>query len=84
MGYRMEQIYQTFPLAMAGEGERVKIISITGGRKMQKRLLSMGIQVNDIVQVVQRQQKGAVLISRENDRYGLGGGMAFKIMVAKV
>jgi Fe2+ transport system protein FeoA len=43
----------------------------------------MGIQVNDVFEVVQRHNKGAVLISREDHRYALGGGMALKIHVIK-
>jgi Fe2+ transport system protein FeoA len=73
----------SFPLAMVGEGERVRLVSVRRGRKLQERLLSIGIQVNDVVEVLQRHQKGAVLISKENNRYALGGGMALKINVIK-
>ncbi len=72
---------QSFPLAMASEGESVRIIMIHGGRKIQERLLSMGINIEDEIEVVQRQKKGAVLISKEGNRYALGGGMAQKIQV---
>ena len=73
----------SFPLAMAGEGETVRIVSVRRGRKIQERLLSMGIQVDDVIEVMQRHNKGAVLISKENNRYALGGGMALKIHVIK-
>lgn len=66
---------------MASEGESVRIIMIRGGRKIQERLLSMGINIEDEIEVVQRQKKGAVLISKEGNRYALGGGMAQKIQV---
>lgn len=72
---------QSCPLAMASEGESVRIIMIRGGRKIQERLLSMGINIEDEIEVVQRQKKGAVLISKEGNRYALGGGMAQKIQV---
>ena len=78
------QSVQSFPLAMAGEGENVRIVHIRGGRKIQERLLSMGINLEDEIMVVQRQTKGAVLISKEGNRYALGGGMAQKISVTKV
>ena len=78
------QSVQSFPLAMAGEGETVRIVFIRGGRKIQERLLSMGINIDDEIEVVQRQEKGAVLISKEGNRYALGGGMAQKIQVIKV
>lgn len=73
----------SFPLAMAGDGETVRIVSIHRGRKIQEKLRSMGIQVDDVIKVVQCRDKGAVLISKENNRYALGGGMALKINVIK-
>ena len=73
----------SFPLAMAGQGETVRIVSVRRGRNLQERLLSMGIQVDDVIEVVHRRNKGAVLISKENNRYALGGGMALKIHVIK-
>lgn len=74
----------SFPLAMAGEGERVQIATISGGSRLQERLLGMGIRVEDTIEVVQRREQGAVLITKENTRYALGGGMAYKIYVMKV
>ncbi|WP_155318005.1 FeoA family protein [Desulfosarcina alkanivorans] len=73
----------SFPLAMAGDGEMVRIVSFRHGRNFQERLLSMGIQLDDVVKVQQRRDKGAVVISKENTRYALGGGMALKIHVIK-
>lgn len=72
-----------FPLALASEGETVRILSVRRGRNIQERLLSMGIQVNDIVKVVHRQGHGSVLVAKGADRYALGGGMAHKIQVIK-
>jgi len=43
----------------------------------------MGIQVDDVVMVVQRREQGTVVISKANTRYALGGGMALKIFVTK-
>jgi Fe2+ transport system protein FeoA len=72
-----------FPLALADEGETVRVISVRRGHNIQERLLSMGIQVNDIVEVVRRQGHGSVLISKGNCRYAFGGGMALKIQVIR-
>jgi len=69
---------------MAGDGEFVRITMIRGGCKMQERLLSMGISVEDEIEIVQRRDIGAVLISKAGNRYALGGGMAQKIQVRKV
>ncbi|MFT5702482.1 MAG: ferrous iron transport protein A [Desulforhopalus sp.] len=73
----------SFPLACAAEGESVKIVGIRGGGNLVERLISMGIHVEDQIEVVQRQDKGAVLISRDGSRYALGGGMAHKINVIR-
>ena len=72
----------TFPLAMASEGERIRIISLKGGRGFHEKLVSMGLNVGDEIEVIQRRGGGTVLIAKEGIRYGLGGGMAQKILVA--
>ena len=73
----------TFPLALAGEGEAVRIVSIWRGRKFQERLLSMGIQVDDVIRVVKCREQGAVVVSKAQARYAFGGGMALKIQVIR-
>ncbi len=72
-----------FPLALAGSGERVRVVLIRGGANLKERLLSMGIQVEDSIKVIQSGQKGAVLIAKDENRFMLGGGMARKIYVIK-
>ena len=74
----------SFPLAMADEGESVRIVLIRGGHNIQKRMLSMGLTLDDVIEVVHRQNKGAVLISKAGSRYAFGGGMAHKINVVRV
>ena len=73
----------SFPLALAGAGEHVRIVMIRGGGKMKERLLSIGLQVDDDIEIVQCRDKGAVLVAKEENRFMLGGGMAQKIYVTK-
>ncbi len=73
----------SFPLSMASPGEKVKIAFIRAGINLQERLLSMGINVHDVIAVEQGQKRGAVIISKDGQKYGLGGGMAQKIFVKK-
>jgi ferrous iron transport protein A len=80
---KSDNFMPSFSLAMAGEGETVRIISIRQGCWLRKRLMSMGIQVKDIIIVSQRLSNGAVLISKDNQRFAIGGGMALKIIVTK-
>ncbi len=72
-----------FPLSMAKPGERVRIVMVRAGASVQERLLSMGLNVDDMVLVAHSQHRGSVVISRCGQKYGLGGGMAQKIFVMK-
>ena len=78
-----KQTRPPFPLAMAGDGETVRIVAVRRGRNLREKLFGMGIQVDDVVRVVQRRENGAVVISKDKNRYALGGGMALKIDVVK-
>ncbi|MBM9520615.1 ferrous iron transport protein A [Desulforhopalus vacuolatus] len=85
-GYNNPSVKNTgpsFPLALAGAGERVRVVFIQGGAPFKERLLSMGIQVEDTMEVIQSRHKCAVLIAKSENRFMLGGGMARKIYVTK-
>ncbi len=73
----------TFPLSMAEPGEKVRIVTVRAGSSMQERLLSMGLNVDDVIMVEHSQGRGSVVISRCGLKFGLGGGMAQKIFVIK-
>ncbi len=73
----------SFSLALAGEGEKVKIFSCRGCGVLRQRLLGMGIHIDDEICIVQRQNGGAMLIEKRGSRYALGGGMAHKITVTR-
>lgn len=73
----------TFPLALASEGEIVRVIMFPQVSRIQERLLSMGISINDEIIIIQKQPGGALLIEKNGTRYVMGGGMALKIQVVK-
>lgn len=73
-----------FPLAFASEGQKVRIVALKGGRGFQERLISMGFNAGDEIEIVQSRQHGSVLVASEGGRYILGGGMAQKIMVVQI
>lgn len=73
----------SFPLALADDGERVKIVLFRGGHMLQERLHGTGVRVGDEIVVIQRQHHGAVLIEKSGCRYALGGGMAHNINVIR-
>ncbi len=72
------------PLTFAEVGERIRIISMRGGRGFNNKVVSMGLKVGDEIRVVYRRPGGAVLIAKEGTRYGLGVVMAQKIFVAEI
>ncbi len=73
-----------FPLRLAQEGERVRIVSLNGGRAFFERLTGMGLCIGEKVEVLQNRMNGKILIGYENTRLVLGCGMAHKIQVAGI
>ena len=74
----------SFPLALASEGEKVRIVFFReNGVTLRKRLLGMGICQDDEIVIVAKHDGGAVLIARGGSRIALGGGMANKINVTR-
>lgn len=70
-----------FPLMMAGEGARLRIVALRGGKGLSLRLTELGLNVGSEVQVIQR-QGGGLLVARGESRIAIGGGMATKVQVA--
>lgn len=68
------------PLTRAKAGERLVIREFTGGAKAQLRLVSMGLRVDDLLEVITNQDQGQVVISADCKRYVLGRGLAHKVM----
>jgi len=79
-----QDITQAFPLPMATEGERVKIVGVTGGKLLIKRLIAMGLIEETELQVLQRQRENAVVVACGEMRLALGFGIANKIQVVPV
>lgn len=70
-----------FPLAMADEGAKVRIVALLGGKSLAMRLTELGLNVGTELQLIQR-QGGGLVVARGESRIALGGGMAAKILVA--
>ena len=69
-----------FPLAMAQEGEHVRITLLRGGQGLEMRLTSLGLNVGSELTVSQR-EGGNLVVLRGETRLALGAGMAQKILV---
>ncbi|MDY6789999.1 MAG: FeoA family protein [Thermodesulfobacteriota bacterium] len=74
----------TFPIRLAGEGERLKISSLVGGRKFQDRIFGIGLHVGAEIDILRNVGNGPVLIALNGSRMFLGGGMAYKINVTPI
>ncbi|MDD3529661.1 MAG: FeoA family protein [Gallionellaceae bacterium] len=72
-----------FPLSLADEGARVRVVALRGGAGLDKRVTEMGLNVGCEL-VVRQRQGGGLVVMRGETRFALGGGMAHKILVEKV
>lgn len=70
-----------YPLAVAAEGELLRIAAIDPGKRFQHRLLDLGLAVGAEIRIVRRGGDGPLLIGINDTRLALGHGMAAKILV---
>lgn len=70
------------PLTMVTPGEDVRLITIQGGRGIRQRLADIGLTPGTVLQVVQSDGLGPLIVAFKDDaRLALGRGMAHKIIV---
>lgn len=70
------------PLTMATPGEDVKLVAVRGGQRVRKRLADLGLTPGTVLQVVQADAWGPLIVAFKDDaRLALGRGMAHKMMV---
>jgi ferrous iron transport protein A len=74
----------SFPLRLVQEGERVRIVSVSGGKGVHERLAGVGLHIGAEVWVLQNSMTGKLLLGHEGSRLYLGGGMAHKIQVVVI
>jgi Fe2+ transport system protein FeoA len=72
----------TFPLVLASEGERVRIVAYAGGREFTHRMIDLGLPIGSEVTIVQRQRRGPMVVARDDVRLGIAAGMAHRVLVA--
>ena len=70
-------------LAVISPGKRVKIVSLAGGRRMQERLMSMGLGPGAEIEVIRKGDPGPFIIAVKEMRLAIGAGMARRIMVSE-
>lgn len=73
-----------FPLLLASEGERVRIVALGGGRGMDRKLSDLGLTIGNEVRVIRRDRDGPMVVARDDMRLALGGGIAHRVLVVRV
>ena len=71
-------------LDMAKSGEKLIVKAFRGGAQARLRLLTMGIRLNDTIEVITNLNQGQVVIALDFKRMVLGRGLAQKILVAPI
>lgn len=56
------QTHYIFPLGMASEGERVKIVAVHGEKEFIHRLAAMGLSEAVEIQLLQKSRMGAAIL----------------------
>jgi Fur family ferric uptake transcriptional regulator len=77
----VRQRQHIIPLTAAREGELLRIYAFSGGAGAKLRLRTMGLRLDDVLEVVATQAAGQTVVSVDCKRYVLGSGLASKIMV---
>lgn len=72
----------TMPLPMASPGEKVRIVGFLGGKGMERRLTSMGLNRGANVEVIKNSGPGPLIVASRETRIALGYGMAQHILVS--
>ncbi len=69
------------PLAMLPDGAFARIVEVSGGRGLVRRLAELGFNADVLVKVLHNHSPGPVLIEVKGSRVALGRGVAMKILV---
>jgi len=72
------------PLVMASPSERVCIVGFRGGKGMERRLTSMGLNQGAEVEVIKSSGPGPLIVASRESRIALGFGMAKKVLVTTI
>ena len=75
---------EILPLSMINSQEKVKIIKLHGGRHFIHRLICMGLNIGDTVEVISNDFQGPFLLKIKDTRIGIGHGLAHRIYVKRI
>ena len=72
------------PLSLAKEGEQVIIKEMTGPGNARARLSSMGLRPGDVLEIINNNGMGRLIVGHGATRLAMGRGIAQKIVVSPV
>ncbi len=67
------------PLAAALPGQRVRIAGYQGGRMLRARLMALGLNLGQEVEVIQN-NRGLIIVGINGGRVALGRGVSQKVL----
>ena len=70
------------PLPLAKAGEMVVVKEVSGGKNARLRLASMGLRSGDVLEIINNNGLGRLIVGHGSTRLALGFGLAQKIMVS--
>lgn len=59
-------------------GQRARLVRIDGGRRLQRRLMALGLSIGQELDLLQHRD-GGVVVARGSNRVALGEGIARKL-----
>jgi ferrous iron transport protein A len=71
------------PLSEIPVGQMVRLVAISGGKKLTRRLLSLGLTVGSELEVLHHRGRG-VVVAKQGNRVALGKGIAEKMHAVKL
>jgi len=72
------------PLSALPEGARGRVGTLTGGRGLQARLISMGLNPGSEVEVISNSGPGPFIVASRGTRIALGFGLARRVLVTPI
>ncbi len=68
-----------YSLALAQPGQRMRITGYQGGRMLRARLLALGLNLGQVVEILQNNH-GLIIVGINGGRVALGRGISQKIL----
>ena len=59
-------------------GQKVRLVAISGGKRLTRRLLALGLTVGSELEVLHHRGRG-VVVAKQGNRVALGKGIAEKL-----